>query len=251
VKKILAALLVLMVLKTEAQTTAMDFTMNDCNGNMHNLFSELDQNKVVILEFFMLNCTPCISAGHQIDPIYNQCALQYPGHVMFYQFGYDDSYTCTQISNWVNTNGFISTPFDSGANQVAYYGGFGMPTIAVVAGPNHDVIYSSVGYTSGDTAAIHAAIITYFFVNPINSIQTISNTTTNIFPLPANDLLQIKSSEKFDEVNLYSIDRSVLKTYEISSDQFSIDVSDLRNGIYLLRLKNQAGYSYKKFEVLH
>lgn len=34
-----------------AQTTAMDFNMNDCNGQMHNLYSELNQNKVVILEF--------------------------------------------------------------------------------------------------------------------------------------------------------------------------------------------------------
>ena len=31
---------------SNAQTTAMDFNMNDCNGTMHNLYSELDQEKV-------------------------------------------------------------------------------------------------------------------------------------------------------------------------------------------------------------
>lgn len=31
------------------QTTATDFTVNDCGGTSHNLFTELDAGKVIVL----------------------------------------------------------------------------------------------------------------------------------------------------------------------------------------------------------
>jgi len=34
-------------------TIAVDFTTSDVNGNVHNLFNYLDNNKYVLLDFFL------------------------------------------------------------------------------------------------------------------------------------------------------------------------------------------------------
>ena len=60
-KYILKSLLVLFVANISfAQTTATDFTTNDCNGISHNLFNELDNGNVVVIAWVM-PCLPCAS----------------------------------------------------------------------------------------------------------------------------------------------------------------------------------------------
>src|SRR5262245_46264024 len=122
-----------------AQTTAQDFTRADCSGQMHHLFDELDSNNVVIMEFIM-TCNSCIVAGHAIEEMIADLQFEHPGRVRFYQFAYTNSYSCATMLNFKSSNGFASAVFDSGAAMVAYYGGFGMPTVAVVAGPTHAVL---------------------------------------------------------------------------------------------------------------
>ncbi len=43
-----------------SQATAMDVEQNDCDGAYHHLFAELDAGNVIILDYVMLNCAPCI-----------------------------------------------------------------------------------------------------------------------------------------------------------------------------------------------
>ena len=135
-------------------TTAYDFNMNDCSGNMHHLFDELDAGNVVVMELFMLSCSPCVDAGNELEPMVQNLKASCSSKIKFYHFGFTNSYTCAQVTNWVSTNLYSSIPFDSGGVQVAYYGGMGMPTMAVVAGNTHKVLHTSVGYNAGDTAII-------------------------------------------------------------------------------------------------
>ncbi len=115
---------------SKAQTTAMDFTKVDCEGRSHHLFSELDSGQVVIMEFVM-TCNSCIAAGHAIEAMVMDLQAEFPGRVKWYQIAYTNSYTCATMTGFKNTNGFNSAIFDQGAALVAYYGGFGMPTVAV------------------------------------------------------------------------------------------------------------------------
>ena len=39
---------------------APDFTVTDTHGEEHNLYSYLENGKVVVLDFFYTTCTPCI-----------------------------------------------------------------------------------------------------------------------------------------------------------------------------------------------
>ena len=121
--------------------TVTDFTKKDCNtGASHNLFSELNSGKAIIMEFFH-TCISCSNAAKDIKPMYQNLVLKYGNKVLFYVMPEDDSYTCSDVLNWVNTNGLSSVviPLDSGSVQTAYYGGMAMPSIAVVAGSAHQL----------------------------------------------------------------------------------------------------------------
>ncbi len=149
---------------------------------------------VVVMEFFM-TCNSCITGGHEVEEMIAELNVQYPDKVKFYQMAYTNSYTCTSILDFVNDNGFNSVPFDSGAAIVAYYGGFGMPTFAVVGGSTHEVLYTGIGYSSGDADDMGMAIEEFFMATSVNEVYA-GATSMNIFPNPAINTFSIEMNLK-------------------------------------------------------
>lgn len=143
--------------------TVTDFTKKDCSGNTHNFFDILDSGNVVILEFFH-TCLPCKDAAQAMLPMYQKLKGAYGNKVRFFGMPEDDSFDCSQVLTWVSVNGLTTmvTPFDSGSVQTAYYGGMGMPTVAVVAGSGHKVLYlvnaTTAAFALSDTTIIDTAI---------------------------------------------------------------------------------------------
>ena len=91
-----------------SQTTALDFTVMACdNSGPHHLFSDLNAGKVVIIEYFMTNCSPCISAGQTLESMKSDLLSQYPGKIKSYAFGFSDTYSCSTILNWCSTNRIV------------------------------------------------------------------------------------------------------------------------------------------------
>ena len=242
---------------SKAQTTAIDFNMSDCaTGNMHHLFSTLDSNDVVIMEFFM-TCTSCIDAGHKIEAMLPHMYNQYPEKIKWYQFGYTNSYNCNTVNDFVTTNGFTCVPFDSGQAMVAYYGGFGMPTIAVVAGTNHEVLFTDVGFVTSDTTAISNAIHNFYSaLAGVNSVSEINS--FNVFPNPASDLLTIQLNLKSNAiVQLQLFDLSGKLTTEIFNGQADegmlnkkLSVTDYTEGIYLLKATVNGKTTFNKVNIV-
>lgn len=246
-KAVLAfALMFTFVISKAQQTTAMDFTMNDCNGNMHQLFTELDSGEVVILEFFM-NCSSCIVAGQKITPMYNDLAAAFPGKVHFWAFAYNNTMTCTSAGNVINNNGINAVPFDSGAAQVAYYGGFGMPTIAVVAGNQHSVLFSNVGFSTSDTTAMGTAIRNFFLTGVGETNATVSHLAT--FPNPATENVQINYTlTKNSDVTVQVVNtlgqtvrENSLGEVTAGAQTTTLSVADLEPGVYFVRLSTAEG----------
>lgn len=233
------------VLFASAQDVAMDFTQDDCNGNPHHLFAELDENNVIILEFFMNNCTPCVTAGNQLMDMYNMLLEEYPGHVKWYHFGYNNTYNCDLVSGWVDTHGFNSTPFTNGASQVAYYGGFGMPTVVVVGGASHEVIYSEVGYSSGDADDIHELVMDFFAANPV-SVEEEAATTLSLNAFYNSATQQINLAVQNTTTNDLTIElcsvtgQAVMNTqnvkYSGKEQSVQLDASTIANGVYIVKV---------------
>lgn len=228
------------------QEIAMDFTQDDCYGTPHHLFEELDQNSVVIIEFFMTNCNPCINAGNQLKPHVEELQSQFPDQVKWYHFGFTSDYDCATVTDWVESHNYNSLPFTDGSAQVAYYGGFGMPTIVVLAGPNHEVIYSEVGYSTGDDDEIHEIILDFFAVNGINQSDSFQGKWNARFDTESNqmivDALNITSNSISLEV-LSANGQVVIPTTNYSSGRINIHAAALAEGVYIVKMTVDGRFS--------
>ncbi len=192
-KSIVILVLVFSSLLAKAQYTAMDFNKMDCNGtDTHHLFADLDSGKAVLLHFFMPNCGSCPPPARVLQNMANGINAMHPGMVKGYAFPYNNSTTCSYSATWVSSNGLstIYTPMDSGAAGVANYGGFGMPTVVVLGGMDHRVLFVSQSFSSADTSAIKDSIMGLMSTTAINELPK-GVSSFKVFPNPAVDNISI------------------------------------------------------------
>ena len=79
----------------------------------------------------------------------------------------------------------------------------------------------------------------------VNTIQ--SETFVSLSPNPVSDILNINSSiGEIYSIKLYSINGKLYKTYKCSQKQVELDVTDFKNGIYLLQIQTNSDLLYKK-----
>src|SRR5688572_892045 len=92
---IIAALMFVFTI-SRAQTV-MQISGNDCNGVSHDLFSDLDAGKAVILHFFM-TCASCPPPAQKIQAMANNILATHPGMISAYALGYTNSYSCSTVA---------------------------------------------------------------------------------------------------------------------------------------------------------
>lgn len=239
--------------------TVMDFHRNDCNGNMHHLFADLDAGNAVILEFFMLNCTPCVTAGSKLEMMKSDLLASYPGRVKSYAIGFTNAYTCTDIADWVSTNQFTSMPMDSGYAMVTNYGGFGMPTVVILGGGTSHAILGSpyIGFTNSDTLTM-AADVRAFLDTPTAIAQPVAQPALSIFPQPADDRLQIDLQVQAGDLQVSILDltgQTVQTVYSgmhaAGSFSHTMSTTALPAGIYVLKLCQGNTHLSKRLVVAH
>ncbi len=249
------------VQKANAQMNAMDFTMVDCSSTptTHNLFSDLNSGKVVIIEFFMTSCGACPAAGSKIEAMKTKLLMQYPSKVKSYAFGFNNSYSCASVNNWVTSNGFSSIPSDSGAAQVAYYGGMGMPTIVIIGGTNHKLLGSPyIGFTTSDTTMM-ATDIRNFFASATGINELKSNLSElNIYPNPTTN--EVKISFNLTEnvntvIEIMDVTGRIVKTLlnekmAIGNSTKTFNVSSLDNGNYIVRINTDGHMTQQKLSII-
>ena len=234
--------LFLLTEKSISQTTAMDFTVNDCNGNSHHLFSELDAGKVIILDFVMMNCSSCIDATNGLKSLTAPYATSHPGQVQIYTFGYTNSINCTQMQAWMSAFGFSHTCFSGDDAQVTYYGGMGMPTIAVVGTNAHKVLFTKLGYEPSDNAAITAAIETGLQANGIGDLSNAG--FVSVFASQGKVMLQLNKVTS----GLISISdlqgRKVFGQSFENQEKVEIATESWIAGMYAITVTNKEGQTY-------
>lgn len=221
-------------LSATAQTTALDFTANDCDGMPHTLFTELEAGNVVIIELVMMGCQPCVTAANSLlaNVLPN---VSDPSRVKLYSIGFSNGVTCTQMNDWKTTNGYTHTAFAGMSAQTTHYGGMGMPTIAVVGGDAHTVYYTEQGHNASDNPTILAAI------EAALSAVGISNVNADAVSIHPNPVIDVLNFDQADWTNARVLDlqgREVLKAEVLSG---KLDMSTLQPGVFVLQLTNAAG----------
>tara|TARA_R110001592_G_scaffold95159_1_gene274431 strand:+ start:4227 stop:6608 length:2382 start_codon:yes stop_codon:yes gene_type:complete len=79
----------------------------------------------------------------------------------------------------------------------------------------------------------------------IVGIQKFNNIRMNISPNPTRDLLKITTADKIEQVTIYNINGSLVKT--IQQNNNTINVSELSKGMYFLMVKTNNGIIQAKF----
>jgi hypothetical protein len=233
-------------INVKSQTTAMDFEQDECSGTPHHLYAELDAGNVVILEYVMLNCAPCIIGTKALESLTSPYEISHPGRVHIYSFAFLNSYTCEQILAWKSDNNFTHPVFNNGEEQVDYYGGMGMPTIVVVGTNEHKVFFKSIGYTSAIDDLIREALDSALIYNPMGIGEQIPVSGFSIYPTLFTDRLNVVTNNEFTGTELFIYDtfgREVVVSRVPESGNLSIPVAGLSRGIYIARLKTNSGFS--------
>lgn len=223
-----------------SQKTAMDFEQDECGGNSHHLFAQLEAGNAVILEFVMMNCAPCIVGTNALESITAPYGITHPGRVHIYSFGFLNSYTCEQILAWKANNEYTHPVFNNGEEQVNYYGGMGMPTIVVVGTNEHKVFFKSIGYSTAIDDEIREAIDSALLYNPTGVDEPVPMSGFNIYPTLFTNNINVEIDKDYAGAELVIYDafgRQVLISRVPECGRQSIQAASLSKGLYIARLK--------------
>lgn len=80
------------------------------------------------------------------------------------------------------------------------------------------------------------------------STETQELIQTKIFPNPASDLVMINSSSPLNTIQLLDVNGRIIKVIDANqASEFSIEISDLNSGVYILNIKTENGMTSKRF----
>jgi hypothetical protein len=258
-KSIYLTIVLLFSLNISRAQSAMQLSGMDCNGNMHDLFADLDAGKAVLLHFFMANCGSCPPPAQKIQAMANKILATHPGKITAYALPYTNSTNCSYTSSWVSSNGLsLFAPFDSGATQVAHYGGFGMPTVVLLGGTDHRVMFSTQSFSTSDTTEMRDSILALLSGSTgiIDFPDAVSS--FSVFPNPANNETTINLMLKENTDLLVDITDLAGKQVAIIMNEKQSGVvakkfstASLPNGNYLVRLQLNGKTVTQKLNIIH
>lgn len=242
--KLLTLALTLGSLAMTAQN-AVDFTSNDCAGNSHNLFSELNSGKVIVIAWVM-PCGACAAASQTAYSVVQSYASSNPGQVLMYVVDDAGNTSCSTLNNWVNTNSMPNvTTFSNSVIDMTDYGTAGMPKIVVVGGGYGHELYFNANNSAANNAtgiqnAIDSALVDVTGItNPTNTTSSIS-----LFPNPAlgSSVLTITAAQPSKaNVEVYNtLGEKVLSVFDGTLQQgenrLNINTEGLAAGNYFVRI---------------
>lgn len=228
----------------KAQTTATNFTTDDCSGTNHDLFSELDEGKIIVIAWVM----PCGGCVNPAKTAYNKVqtyATSNPGQVFFYLVDDYANTNCSSLTSWATGNSMPNAVVFSDASiDMSDYGTDGMPKIVVLGGNDHHIFYNVNTFSDGIgvQAAIDSALsLSTFGIKEL----TTNNFHLNLSPNPVSKkevTLTYSLSETQDVVIEIinpigeKVETILYKQQPAGNNQKQLDVSNLSSGVYIVKL---------------
>ncbi|MBW6489765.1 MAG: T9SS type A sorting domain-containing protein [Lentimicrobium sp.] len=222
---------------------ATNFNCNDCDGNNHDLFTELDSGKVIVLNWVM-PCGSCIGPSLTTSMVIKSIDSIHPGRVLMYLIDDYANTNCSSLNSWANSNNLKGiTTFSDASIKMLDYGSIGMPKIVVVGGSEHKVYYNADN--SVDPIDLKESIISAlneYSAGIPEKLSTINNFL--LFPNPSSGLTTADFTLKRpSDVVVRILDASGKPVFTLRHDamlqgknQIQINTNSLSNGIYILEL---------------
>jgi hypothetical protein len=84
-------------------------------------------------------------------------------------------------------------------------------------------------------------------LNFVTMDQEINRANVNIYPNPAQEVLQLKADMPLIEVEILDAFGKIVNRYKPNSSNLQIPLASLNNGLYFLRISSANGYSTRRF----
>jgi len=91
------------------------------------------------------------------------------------------------------------------------------------------------------TLTVEKSVTAMAFVENTSNISDKSITDYNIYPNPAKSVLNISNATDLKQVEITNISGQVIQSVNVSAQNIALNVADLRNGFYILKLVNKNG----------
>ena len=226
--------------------TAVNFNVNDCSGVNHDLFTELDACKVIVLVWVM-PCATCISPALAAYSTVKSYSISNP-EVIYYLVDDFGNTSCSTLSSWASTNGLGNVnKFSNAAIKQSDYGATGMPHVLVLGGKNHKVfdnqrdVFDLNILKQAIDAALQGNAST---VTELNETMLNKDKEIVVYPNPVSNQLNLKNIQTENlRIDIYNQTGSLVKTElasanAIQKNEIEIKIEeDLANGIYFVRIK--------------
>lgn len=224
-----------------SQTAAVDFTATDCAGNSHNLFSELNDGKAIVITWVM-PCTACIPGASVASSTVLNTGNP---NVKFYLVDDSGDTPCNTLNSWANTNSITANAvFDNSGNLIKMtdYGSAGMPKTIVVGGYNHEVFYNYNGTPSAST--LQTAIGKALNANTGIIESNVLNGGLTVFPNPVvrnlkmNYILSKSANVKIEVMNLLGecIYTELMGNQAAGKQEHLLTIESYGVGVYFVKL---------------
>jgi hypothetical protein len=258
-KKIILSVTAGLISAFSVAQTATNFNCTDCAAANHDLFTELDAGKVIVI-CWVMPCSNCINGALSSQSAVQSFSNSNPGQVFFYCSDDYANSTCSTINGWCSTNGITNaTKFSNAAVSMSGYGAAGMPKVVVLGSATHSVYFNQNGAAitqSGITSAINAALV----ANATGVKENENNTfaSASIFPNPSNTSCSLSfnlSKDSKVKVEMQNIlGQKVAEVFngdlQKGENTLNVSTSELSNGNYFINFSDGNGNSTKNLKLI-
>lgn len=238
-------------LNASAQSVAQDWTVTDCGtGSSHNLFTYLNNEEVVIMEFGM-GCASCSDPALPLIDLRNSYSVSHPGKVKLFYLDYWTGNTCSDVLPAFGIYDYDVIATHCLYQKDYYMVGSPMPGIVIAAGSNHLVIYEKLSFSESDTVEIKDAIDNFFLTVSVKEMRVEDNVT--VYPNPAQEFVNVAFDCKNNiesVINLVNTEGKTVKNLYsgcISAGQthYQFSLSNVPAGTYFVTLGKNSKFSKK------
>lgn len=252
--------------------TAPDFTVTDINGNQHNLYSYLNDGKVVLLDVSATWCGPCwnFHNAHYLEDLYAEFGPNGTNDVVVLFYEGDDLTNAQDLDgtdpasqgDWITGTPYPiinEAPLQLSLNV---YAPLGFPTINIISCADKKIKWDLWdSQTSQGTAQslqnmrtkVQEAIDACALTADVDDFTTIE---TSVAPNPTKDIVTVSynlNSNSETSIEVFSISGATLmsskKTAQTGSNTVEINLSQFDAGTYFIKVST-ADASSKMVKVI-
>lgn len=107
--------------------------------------------------------------------------------------------------------------------------------------------YIAIKYTSNYQ---YYLFVDNFTLDEATGIEEITADNVNVYPNPTKDIVNVNAPAQINNIEVYNIAGQKLSVYNVNNMTAQIDVTELANGIYFLKINTENGMVTKKFNVV-